>query len=78
MGSVLEFSWSVRGEGIAFADEQEPLGPFPVRHYEFDFVATKSLKLETIEFNGGAPIRVWDVDGSRNQFHFELEPAPAT
>ena len=76
VGSVLEYSWSVRGEWIAFADEQEPLGPFPVRHYEFDLVATKSLKMETIEFNGGAPIHLWDLDNSRNQFHFELENLP--
>ena len=73
VGSVLEYAWLIESPGLWNADDQDTLGTFPVRHYEFELTAFKSLVLETIEFNGGAPIAVRQLDDGRHQLHFELE-----
>jgi hypothetical protein len=76
VGSVLEYSWRVESPGLWSADDQDTLGPFPVRHYEFELTATKALVLETIEFNGGSPIQVRTLSDGRHQLRFELDNLP--
>lgn len=76
VGSVLEYGWTVESPGLWSADDQDTLGPFPVRHYEFELTALKQLVLETIEFNGGSPIDVRTLSDGRHQLRFQLENLP--
>ena len=78
VGSVLEYAWTVESPGLWSADDQDTLGSFPVRRYEFELTATKALVLETIEFNGGSPIQVRTLGDGRHQLRFELQHADET
>lgn len=76
VGSVLEYSWRVESPGLWSADDQDTLGVFPVKKYEFELTAPRTLVLETIEFNGGSPIQVRNLNDGGHQLHFELENLP--
>ena len=76
VGSVLEYSWLVESPGLWSSDDQDTLGTFPVKRYEFELTAPKTLVLETIEFNGGSPIEVRTLGDGRHALRFELENLP--
>jgi Domain of Unknown Function with PDB structure (DUF3857) len=76
IGSVLEYAWVVESPGLWNADEQDTLGVFPVREYQFELTAMAPLVLETIEFNGGSPIQVRSLADGRHQLLFELKDLP--
>ncbi len=76
VGSVLEYEWRIESPGLWNSDDQDTLGVYPVRHYEFELTASKPLVLETIEFNGGAPIALRKLADGRNQLRFELNDLP--
>ncbi len=76
VGSVLEYQWAIEWPFLISADEQDTLGPFPVRHYEFELLASQKLVMGTIEFKGGAPIAVRMKGDGRHQVTFELNDLP--
>lgn len=76
VGSVLEYQWSIEWPFLFSADEQDTLGSFPVRRYEFELLASKRLVIGTIEFNGGSPIAVRMTNDGRHQITFELDDLP--
>lgn len=76
VGSVLEYEWMIEAPGLWSSDDQDTLGSFPVRRYEFELTAAKPVVLETIEFNGGAPISVRTLGDGRHQLLFELNDLP--
>jgi hypothetical protein len=76
VGSVLEYSWLVKVPELWNADEQDTLGNFPVRHYEFELTSARQLVLGTIVFNGGSPITVRTLADGRHQLQFELANLP--
>ena len=76
LGSVLEFGWVVESPGLWNSDEQDTLGEFPVREYQFELTAAAPLVLETIEFNGGSPISGRSLADGRHQLLFDLKDLP--
>lgn len=76
VGSILEYWWVVEGDGWWNADEQETLGEFPVKLYEFELTAAKPLVVETIEFNGASPIQVRSLASGEHQLLFSLADLP--
>jgi hypothetical protein len=76
VGSILEYWWVVEGEKFWAADEQETLGEYPVKRYEFELTAAKPLVVETIEWNDAQPIDVRTFADGRHQLHFALNDLP--
>lgn len=76
VGSVLEYWWVVEKQGLFGGDEQETLGEYPVKHYEFELTAAKPLVVETIEWNDAAPIQVRSLNNGDHQLRFELNDLP--
>lgn len=76
VGSVLEYAWEVESEGYWNADDQDTLGRWPVRHYEFELTAPKPLVLEAIAFNSQTSIDVRTLADGRHQLRFELNDLP--
>ncbi|MDP2273152.1 MAG: DUF3857 domain-containing protein [Archangium sp.] len=76
VGSVLEYQWAIEWPFLVSADEQDTLGPFPVRHYEFELLASQKLVMGTIEFKGGSPIAVRMKGDGRHQVTFQLNDLP--
>lgn len=76
VGSVLEYAWQVEAPYYWNADDQDTLGVFPVRRYEFELTAPRPLVMETISFNNGAPIDVRSLADGRKQLRFELSDLP--
>lgn len=76
VGSVLEYAWQVEAPYFWNADDQDTLGVFPVRRYEFELTAPRPLVMETISFNHGAPIDVRSLADGRKQLRFELSDLP--
>lgn len=77
LGSVLEYLWVVRSPWIIPADDQDTLGAFPVREYEFELVGSRQLVLETIEYNSTRPIEVRVLDDGSSRLTFSLKDLPA-
>ncbi|MBL8918940.1 MAG: DUF3857 domain-containing protein [Myxococcaceae bacterium] len=77
LGSVLEYLWVVRSPWIVPADDQDTLGAFPVREYEFELVGSRQLVLETIEYNSTRPIDVQVLDDGSSRLTFSLKDLPA-
>ncbi|MGV3623909.1 MAG: DUF3857 domain-containing protein [Archangium sp.] len=76
VGSVLDSMWTIESPRLWAFDEQDTLGEYPVRHYEFELKAPTEMVLETIELNGGAPINI--VKGEEhNTLSFSLDNLPA-
>jgi hypothetical protein len=76
VGSVLEYEWVVDWPYLSSSAEQETLGAFPVRHYEFELIAPKELVIGTIEFNGNSAIAVRTMLDGRHRVSFELNELP--
>ncbi|MFT3711684.1 MAG: DUF3857 domain-containing protein [Archangium sp.] len=76
VGSILEYWWVVEGEKFWAADEQETLGEYPVKKYEFELTAAKPLVVETIEWNDAQPIDVRTFADGRHQLRFTLNDLP--
>lgn len=76
VGSVLEYAYVVEAPFLWSADEQDTLGAFPVRHYEFELSASKPLVLETIELNSTSPIAVRSRASGDHELYFELRDLP--
>jgi hypothetical protein len=76
VGSLLEYAWEVEYENYWTADDQDTLGRWPVRHYEFELTAPKPLVLETIAFNSQTSIDVRTLGDGRHQLKFELNDLP--
>jgi hypothetical protein len=76
VGSILEYWWVVEGERFWSADEQETLGRYPVKLYEFELTAAKPLVVETIEWNGASPIEVRSLASGEHQLRFSLRDLP--
>lgn len=76
VGSILEYWWVVEGDGWWNADEQETLGEFPVKLYEFELTAAKPLVVENIVWNGASPIQVRSLASGEHQLVFSLADLP--
>lgn len=76
VGCVLEYMWTIEAPSLWWYDDQDTLGSFPVRHYDFELTASKEIVLETIELNGGAPIQVRTGNDGSHTLKFELEDLP--
>lgn len=76
VGSVLEYWWSIEAERFWGGDEQDTLGEFPVRRYEFELTAAKPLVVETAVFNGASPIEVRENGNGQHQLRFTLLDLP--
>jgi hypothetical protein len=76
VGSVLEYVWVVRSPWIVGADDQDTLGEFPVRSYDFELVGSRKLVLETIEYNSTQPIDVAELNDGRHRLRFSLRDLP--
>lgn len=76
VGSILEYVWVSEAPYVYPADEQDTLGPFPVKHYEFELIASKPLVLGTIEFNGSNTIAIRQLGDGRHRVSFEFNDLP--
>ena len=76
VGSVLEYAWVTDSPFLYTSDEQDTLGPFPVKHYEFELIAARPLVIGTIEFNGGNTIAVHTLADGRHRVTFEFNDLP--
>lgn len=76
VGSVLEYVWVVRSPWIVGADDQDTLGEYPVRAYDFELVGSRKLVLETIEYNSTQPIDVAELNDGRHRLKFSLRDLP--
>ncbi|MFO0593684.1 MAG: DUF3857 domain-containing protein [Myxococcaceae bacterium] len=76
VGSILEYWWVIESDGLYRADEQETLGSYPVKLYEFELAAAKPLVVETIEWNGAAPIQQQEWSNGEHHLRFSLTDLP--
>jgi len=76
LGSVLEYLWVVRTPWILATEDQETLGAFPVKAYDFELTGSRRLVLETIEYNSTQPIDVTLLDDGRHRLRFSLRDLP--
>jgi hypothetical protein len=76
VGSVLEYAYVIESPYIWNQDNQDTLGSFPVRQYEFELTASKPLVLETIELNSRSPIEVRTRPNDDHQLYFQLRDLP--
>lgn len=76
IGSVLEYLWVVRTPWILGAEDQDTLGQFPVKSYDFELVGSRKLVLETIEYNSTQPIDVTELNDGRHRLRFSLRDLP--
>lgn len=76
IGSVLEYVWVVRTPWVIGAEDQDTLGSFPVKAYDFELVGSRRLVLETIEYNSTQPIEVTTLSDGRHRLRFSLVDLP--
>lgn len=76
IGSVLEYVWVVRTPWVLGAADQDTLGEFPVKAYDFELVGSRKLVLETIEYNSTQPIDVAELNDGRHRLRFSLRDLP--
>lgn len=73
IGSILEYVSVVRMPWVMSADDQDTLGTFPVKRYDFELTGARVLVLEAIEYNSTRPIDVTTLDDGRHRLRFTLE-----
>ncbi len=76
IGSIVEYVWVVRTPWVIGADDQDTLGPWPVREYEFELTGSRQLVFETIEYNSQQPIDVTTMNDGRHRLRFSLKDLP--
>lgn len=78
VGSVLEYRWAVESQNFSMSASQDTLGEYPVKHYEFELTAARSLVIETIALNTRTPIRVETRANGEHVLRFSLSDLPAS
>ncbi len=76
VGSVLEYAYVVKAPWIVGYDDQDTLGEFPVRHYDFELTGSRLLPLEAVEYNSTRPIEVTTLNDGSNRLRFSLDDLP--
>jgi hypothetical protein len=80
IGSVLEYVSLLRYPFIVAMEDQDTLGSFPVRQYDFELTGGRPLVLEAIEYNSNRPIEVTELNDGRHRLRFsltDLAPRPS-
>jgi hypothetical protein len=72
IGSILEYVSLLRYPFIVSAEDQNTLGSYPVRQYDFELTGGRPLVLEAIEYNSTRPIEVTELDDGRHRLRFSL------
>lgn len=72
VGSVLEYVSLIRYPFVISAEDQDTLGSFPVRQYDFELTGARPLVLEAIKYNSTRPIEVTRLDDGRHRIRFSL------
>jgi len=76
VGSVLEYFYVIRMPWVMGYDDQDTLGAFPVKHYDFELTGSRVLPLETIEYNSKRPIEVTTLNDGSTRLRFSLDDLP--
>ena len=76
VGSILEYWYVIENEHLYFWSDQDTVGRYPVKRYNFEITASKPVRLELKEYNAAYPINKETLADGSQRFWCDIDNIP--